>query len=69
MAAPEDKQTDPVLSELVAIKQLLVVGLLRAGMQQSQIAAAMGISDATLSRTFPKGLLKSLRSGRDAANG
>jgi hypothetical protein len=62
------EETQAVHSELVAIKQLLIVALMRDGMQQSQIAAAMGVSDATLSRTFPKGLLKSLKNGRDAAD-
>ncbi len=66
MATPKDKQADPVLAELSAIKRLMIIGLLRGGMQQSQVASAIGISEAALSKTFPKGLIKSLKNGRDA---
>lgn len=68
MATNKHKQTDPVLSELVAIKQLLVIALLRGGMQQSQIASAIGVANATLSRAFPKGLIKSLKNSRDVVS-
>jgi uncharacterized protein YerC len=68
MAKLEKAQVDPMHAELIAIKQLLIIALLRDGVQQSQIAAATGTSDAKLSRTFPKGLLKSLKHGRDEEN-
>ena len=67
MPKPKEKEADSVLSELTAIKQLMIIALVRDGMQQSQIASAIGVDNATLSRAFPKGLIKSLKNGRNAA--
>jgi hypothetical protein len=64
----KNKTADPVVSELNAIKQLMIIGLLRDGIQQGQIASAIGVANATLSRAFPKGLIKSLKNGRDSAH-
>lgn len=65
MAKSKNKTTDPILSELVAIKQLLVVALIRDGVKQRQIAAALGIHESKLSRALPKGLGASVKNGRD----
>lgn len=55
-----------VADELAAIKQLLIIALLRDGVQQSQIAGALGVSGATVSRLFPKDLAKTIiKSPRD----
>jgi predicted transcriptional regulator len=54
-----------IVAELKSVKMLLVLQLLRAGTTQSQIAAMLGVSDATMSRMMPKGLSKSLRKGED----
>lgn len=64
----EKKKNDineSLLRELAAIKQLLIIALLRDGVQQTHIAKALGISDSTMSRAFPKGLLKTLKSTVD----
>ncbi len=49
---PEEKP-DPIVVELVAIKRLLVVLLLKAGTSQSELAEALNVSPATLSRMLP----------------
>jgi len=63
-----ESKSDPVLTELAAIKQLLIMALLRDGVQQSHIATALGVSNATMSRAFPKGFAKMIRSDPDEAN-
>lgn len=47
---------DPIRDELDAIKKLLVVGLLRDGTSQAEVAAALGVTQGTVSRMFPSGL-------------
>lgn len=64
MAKPKRTPNDPILSELVSIKQLLVVVLIRDGVKQRQIAAALGIHESKLSRALPKGLGSSVKNGR-----
>lgn len=49
-----------VVSELRSVKMLLILQLLRSGVRQSQIAAMLGISEATMSRMLPKGTSKSV---------
>ncbi len=39
---------------------LLIVQVMALGCQQKHVAAALGVSDATLSRMLPKGLGKEL---------
>jgi DNA-binding transcriptional regulator LsrR (DeoR family) len=48
--------------ELRDIKMLLVLQLLSAGVRQRQIASALGISEATMSRMLPKGLSAAVKS-------
>lgn len=55
MAKGED-----LLSEMKALKMLMILQLLRSGVKQSQIAAMLGISEATMSRMLPKGITKSV---------
>jgi IS30 family transposase len=38
-------------------EKLLVLGLIKQGLSQAQIAGALGMHRTTLSRHFPKGLL------------
>lgn len=52
------KATDPAVDELVTIKKLLILGLIRSGMTQSQIGQALGVDRTTVSRMFPAGSLK-----------
>lgn len=42
--------------ELRDVKMLLILQLLNSGVKQRQIAAALGVSEATISRLLPKGL-------------
>jgi DNA-directed RNA polymerase specialized sigma subunit len=51
---------DEQLRELTSIKKLLVLGLLRSGLTQKQIAAALGIDRSQVSRMFPSGTLTEL---------
>ncbi|ODS03408.1 hypothetical protein AUC71_00915 [Methyloceanibacter marginalis] len=48
---------DPTLKELIAIKKLLVLALLRSGLTQTQVAGALDIDRSVISRMFPKGTL------------
>jgi predicted transcriptional regulator len=52
--------TSELGAEMRAVKMLLILQLLRSGVRQSQIAAMLGISDATMSRMLPKGISKSV---------
>lgn len=45
------------LSELVIIRKLLVLALLRAGMTQAELGAALGVDRTQIGRMFPKGAL------------
>lgn len=49
-----------LVSELRSVKMLLILQLLKSGAKQSQIAAMLGISEATMSRMLPKGISKSI---------
>ncbi len=52
MAKPE--QAD---SELTTIRKLLVLALLRSGMTQAELGAALGMHRTQIGRMFPKGAL------------
>jgi hypothetical protein len=54
----EDEQIKLLFGELGSIKGLLILQALALGCQQKHIAAALGASEATLSRMFPKGFAK-----------
>lgn len=54
------KEGEELLAEIRAVKMLLILQLLRFGVRQSQIAAMLGISEATMSRMLPNGITKSL---------
>lgn len=62
LAKKKQEEVDPVVKELMDIKRLLIVALLKDGMQQGTIAATLGVSDATISLMFPKGMTKALKS-------
>ncbi len=57
------KEKDDHLEELRAVKMLLILQLLRQGVKQGQIAAMLGISEATMSRMLPKGITKAVSKG------
>lgn len=46
-----------VISELDALKKLMILQLLDKGYSQGQIALTLGVTQATISRMFPKGVL------------
>lgn len=53
-----------LLGEMQAVKKLLMLQLLAMGCKQRHLAAALDVSEATLSRMLPKGLSKDLPKGR-----
>jgi predicted XRE-type DNA-binding protein len=61
------KEMDQRLSELIAIKKLLVLALLKSGLTQTQVAGALEIDRSQISRMFPKGTLTGL-SDREKPN-
>ncbi len=52
--------TESLAKDMHSIKLLLILQALALGCQQKHIAAALGVSDATLSRMFPKGFAKDM---------
>lgn len=61
------KDTDEFVADLRAVKMLMILQLLRSGVRQSQIAAMLGISEASMSRMLPRGIAKSVSKGATAA--
>lgn len=55
-----ETNSNEVLEELRAVKMMLILNALAQGCQQKHVAAALGVSDATLSRMFPKGFAKEI---------
>jgi len=53
MAKRNGQSASSVESELVAIKRLLVLALLRSGSNQKEIAAALGLNQSQISRMLP----------------
>ena len=51
---------ESLADEVCDVKMLLVLNALASGCQQKHVAAALGISDATLSRMLPKGFAKEI---------
>ena len=49
-----------LLKEVRAVKMMLILNVLAQGCQQKHVAAALGVSEATLSRMFPKGFAKEI---------
>jgi len=50
------------LEELIAIRRLLIFGLLKLGATQKEVAAALGVAQSTVSKMFPGGLPKPSKS-------
>jgi len=58
------KRSDNTDSELLThIRSLMILDLIQKGIKQSQIADALEMNAATVSRMFPKGLLKEVSKG------
>ena len=56
----ENLATQSFADELRSVKMLLILQAMALGCQQKHVAAALGVSDATLSRMFPKGFAKEI---------
>jgi DNA-binding transcriptional regulator LsrR (DeoR family) len=56
----ESSIIESLAEDMRAVKMLLILQALASGCQQKHIAAALGVSDATLSRMFPKGFAKEI---------
>ena len=65
MAKVKGGPTDPVAAELAAIKQLLIVSLIRDGVKQRHIAGALGVHESQISRSLPKGFAAAVKNDRD----
>lgn len=61
--AKRSGDSDPigVLRELEDIKRLLMLALLRDGISQAEIAKALGVSQPSISRMFPGGIVKTTK--------
>lgn len=58
--------TEALLQEMTWVRKLLMLQTLAAGYKQKQIAAALGVSEATLSRMMPKNIAKQIPAARIA---
>jgi DNA-binding Xre family transcriptional regulator len=61
-----DDNMKTLLQEMQWVRKLLMLQALAAGYKQKHLAAAMGVSNATLSRMMPKGLAKKMAAGHAA---
>jgi DNA-binding transcriptional regulator LsrR (DeoR family) len=50
-----------LLQELQWVRKLLTLQALSSGYKQTDLAAALGVSEATVSRMLPRGFAKNLR--------
>lgn len=50
---------DAAVTELTAIKRLLVFAILKSGASQAEVAQALGVNQSQISRMFPKAGAKS----------
>lgn len=64
----ENENLKSLIGEMQSVKHLLILQALVMGCKQRHIAEALGVSEATLSRMFPKGFAKEMAkvSGRGA---
>ena len=58
----ENATVSDILNELETNNRLVILSLVRQGVPQKDIAAAVGISEGALSKMFTKGLLKHVAS-------
>lgn len=56
-----DETTNALADEMRAVKKLLMLQALAAGYKQKDLAATLGVGEATISRMLPKGLTKVAR--------
>jgi len=58
------QNSNELLEEIRSVKMLLILNALAQGFQQKHVAAALDVSEATLSRMLPKGFTKEIGKGR-----
>ena len=63
-----DTDVKELLQEMQWIRKLLMLQTLAVGYKQKHLAAALGVSEATVSRMMPKGFAKETAAGRGAAS-
>lgn len=65
------REEEELIDELRAIKKLLILGYLKAGVSsQKEIGAALGLSQSSISKMFPKEIdFRSLRAGGKKSDG
>ena len=51
---------DDTTKELATIRKLLILALLKSGLTQDELGAALGVHGTTIGRMFPKGALKEI---------
>lgn len=61
MDKEENSGFSTLVAELQDIKKLLILGLMRNGASQGQIADALNMNQSSISRMFPKGMNKLTR--------
>lgn len=59
-----EKVKNEVHDELVSIKKLLIVALVRSGLSQTEVATALGVNQTTVSRMFPEKTLSAIGKAR-----
>jgi FixJ family two-component response regulator len=63
-----DASMKEFLQEMQWVRKLLMLQAVAAGYKQKQLAAALGVSEATMSRMMPKGFSKERMAGRTATS-
>jgi DNA-binding Xre family transcriptional regulator len=63
-----DDDMKALVQEMQWVRKLLMVQMLKSGCKQKHLASALGVSNATLNRMMPKGLVKEITAKR-AGNG
>jgi hypothetical protein len=59
-----DEGEKTLIQELQWVRKLLMLQALASGYKQKHLAAALGVSNATISRMIPKGFTKDVPTGR-----
>ncbi|MDB2438557.1 helix-turn-helix domain containing protein [Hellea sp.] len=63
-----EKKPNADMSDIELLKRLAILDLVMKGVSQGDIADILGVSNATISQMFPKGVLKKYR-GKGKADG
>jgi DNA-binding transcriptional regulator YdaS (Cro superfamily) len=56
----QNEDLKSLIAEMQSVKNLLILQALALGCQQKHVAVALGVSEPTLSRMFPKGFAKEI---------